>query len=172
MSKTTFYVNSAMICHNCCRTAVIRLKESRKQHFPISREKDVLEITFVSCGVCLTLPHVYDPIAATFSKYVELQSYSSVIDSLVYIFGCLPRIAQEKTFSFKDLGMKNSVMIRDITTIFDVSNVPDSHIMILKGGCEVLSDCKFFRHEALTARFLYRRRFTSVFCLGRLTRND
>ena len=148
MAGEQFFTNYAMLCHNCCQTAVVRLKGFPGKFHPLKQEAEVLEVIPVSCGVCLELPHVHDPLAALFSKSVDLQNYASVIESLGNTFHCTPRIEQAKRFSFKDLRMQNCSMIREITSILDVEEIPSSSIMILKGGCEIINDCKFFRHEA------------------------
>jgi hypothetical protein len=148
MPVTDFFVNTAMICYNCRRTAIVRLKQSYREVACFDQEVEVLDVVFVSCIVCLSiLSNVYNPATADIVKHVNLGDYSSELRSLVYIFGCTPSILQEKKLSI--LKIRQMPIVRDTREIFHVVDVPQANIMILFNGEEVGKDSRFFMHEPL-----------------------
>jgi hypothetical protein len=147
METTSFYVNTAMVCYNCCRTALVRLKETGGQLYVIDDETEKLDIFFVVCASCLTLPHVHDPITALIPKYVHSRIYSDAINAVSKFVCCTPNLHEQKKFSITSLRIKWLTKIRDVSEIFSVSTLPDANIMILEGGCEKRVSPRFFRHE-------------------------
>ena len=63
------YSNTAMICYNCSRVAMVRLRlilshTDRSPVIPaveLSQALDILDVFFVSCAMCLELSGVYNP---------------------------------------------------------------------------------------------------------------
>lgn len=151
MAKTDFYVNTALVCYKCSRTAVVRLKQSWRTLAPADGEKEVLDVVFVSCVCCLTLLHVHDPTTTIIRKYVNLnlKKYSDLLEIFEDIFECKPSIFKERKFSITEFKMKEVVLIRDANDIFYMPAVPDANIKILEGGREKVIDSRFFKHDPL-----------------------
>ncbi|KAH9206502.1 hypothetical protein DL95DRAFT_469534 [Leptodontidium sp. 2 PMI_412] len=147
MRQTSFYVNTALVCFNCRRIAVIRLKESWRAVTRVGDEKEVLDIVFVVCAPCLKYPHIHDPGQALIPRYLESRLYLDQIQSLVYMFDCTPSIDEAPSFSLTSWKTKVFTRIYDTTDIFYISSIPDASIMILSNGCEVQRHCQFFRYE-------------------------
>ena len=153
MPETLFFVNTAMICYNCRRVAVIRMKQSWRRLALIAPSSEALDVIFVSCTVCLDLPGVHHPYISVLKKYVDPQGYSTTIGILEHIFGCSPSFLVERKFSITALKMKNFAQVRDITEVYYMPTVPDRNIMILKDGLEMTTDSRFFWHDpAMTSR--------------------
>jgi hypothetical protein len=149
METTSFYVNTAMVCYNCCRSALVRLKKTGGQLSVIDDETEKLDIFFVVCASCLTLPHVHDPTAALIPKYVHSRIYSDATSAVSKFVCCTPYVYEQKKFSITSLKIKRLAKIRDVSEIFPVGTLPDANIMILEGGCEKRVSPRFFRHEPL-----------------------
>ncbi|PMD42319.1 hypothetical protein L207DRAFT_308264 [Hyaloscypha variabilis F] len=147
MPKTSFYVNTAMVCFNCRRSAVVRLMQSWRVVALHRKETEVLDVVFVACSRCLTLPHVHNPGTALIPKYLDTKIYSDTIDTLIHIFNCSPTVLKEKRFCITTFTWEDLTMIRDILEIFYMPSVPDANIMILENGREIRWDCRFFHHD-------------------------
>lgn len=147
MSQTSFYVNTALVCFNCRRTAVIRLKESRREIILIKAEREALDIVFVACVSCLKYPHIHDPGLALVPRYVESRLYLDQIQHLVYIFDCTPSIDEASAFSLTSWRTKIFTRIYDTSNVFCTIAIPDANIIILENGCEIQQNCQFFRYE-------------------------
>lgn len=161
MLKTGFYVNTAIVCYNCRRAAVVRSMQSWRNVFPVGQETEVLDIVFVSCAICLTLPHVHNPLVSRFRSHVDPQKYSNPIRSLMHIFGYTPLILDEVIFWIKAFRIKDLVQIRDVSEVFNMSTIPEENVMILENGREIRSNYRFFRYDSY---FITRgqRRYPSV----------
>lgn len=185
----SFHLNTAMVCYNCRRVAVVRLVLSWQAIPPVlltwmggestmltypdgkpaicprgqpDKPGDVLEVFFVSCAMCLGLAGVYNPLKAPFNKYIDPKPYASVIRRLVYIFGCPPKLSEQWKFLISSFSIKSLTKIRDVSAIFNIQTLPDQNIMILQDGEEVTSDCRFFAHEPYSMdRRIARYRYTS-----------
>ncbi|KAE8442174.1 hypothetical protein EG329_003762 [Mollisiaceae sp. DMI_Dod_QoI] len=149
MSKTHFWVNTAMLCYSCRRTAVVRLRQSWRLLLPFEGEHEVLEVVFVSCAPCSMHSNVFKPALRARPRYVDSSSYAAVIRSLSYIFNCKASILEENKFSVSTLRLKQMARLRDPAEIFSIPLIADAHIMILEEGQEVRRDCRFFHHEGL-----------------------
>lgn len=170
-----FHSNTAMICYNCRRVAVVRLalywltnhpvmltwmdgnpmmltstnEGTVSPVFPVGQPEpgDVLEVFFVSCAVCLTLAGVHNPITALFNKYLDSRPYANIIRRLVYIFGCPARIPEHWKFSITSFAVKSLTRIRDVSKIFNMPIIPDKNVMILQDSEEITTDYRFFAHK-------------------------
>jgi hypothetical protein len=127
------------------------MRQSWRQVTQVGIEPEVLDVVFVVCAVCLTVPNIHHPYVSL-RRYVDPRSYSLGINNLAYIFNCTANIQLERKFSITALRIKKLAKIRDITEIFYVPAVPDNNIMILKEGCEITTDCRFFFYEPMFAR--------------------
>lgn len=125
--------------------------QSWRQVTPVGTDSEALDVVFVACAVCLTLPNAHHPYISL-RKYVDPRSYSPVINTLVHIFDCTPMLQLERKFSITAFKIKNMAKIRDITEIFYIQAVPNRNIMILKEGLELTTDCRFFSHEPTLTR--------------------
>ncbi|KAE9373866.1 hypothetical protein N431DRAFT_535429 [Stipitochalara longipes BDJ] len=151
MPETTFWVNTAMMCYHCQRVAIVKMRQSWRQVKQVGIESEVLDVVFVVCAVCLTLPNAHQPYISL-RRYVDPRAYSRGINILAHIFNCTANIQQERKFSITALRVKKLAKIRDITEIFYVPAVPDNNIIILKEGLEITTDCRFFFHEPIFTR--------------------
>lgn len=151
MAEMDFYVNTAMVCYRCRRVAVVR-----RDAKVCGTERDVLEIAFVPCAMCLTLSGVHNPITATFPRYLDPQHYSGDLRFLAYLFDCPPNIPCEQKFSITALRRKTLTKIRDVSEIFDIESIPERNIKILQYGRPTTLDSRFFKHEPLV---IYRKPF-------------
>jgi hypothetical protein len=151
MPETTFWVNTAMMCYHCQRVAIVRMRQSWRQLTQVGIESEALDVVFVVCAVCLTLPNAHHPYILL-RRYVDPRSYSLGINILAHIFNCTANIQLERKFSITALRIKKLAKIRDITEIFYVPAVPHYNIMILKEGLEITADCRFFFHEPTFTR--------------------
>lgn len=140
MPKTKFFVNTAMVCYNCCRTAVVRFHQSWREVTLMGFDTEVLDIVFVSCVTCRTLPHVHRPMSALFPKYIDPQRYQLVIHSLVDIFRCSPNIDQAY-FSITALKIKSLTRIFDPLEIYNLPEIPKCYITVIENAAQ---SCHFF----------------------------
>ena len=148
MQKTPFYVNTALMCFNCPKTAVLRLKDSWREVVPLGNDTEVLDVVFTVCITCLKYPHVHDPVTAVIPRYLDYRFYLvGPVQSLVKLFNCEPSIYSQRKFSITALRCKTLTRIRDPDELFDIRAIPDANIMILYDGYEITRDCQFFRHE-------------------------
>jgi hypothetical protein len=144
MAKMNFYVNTAIVCYHYYRVAVVR-RDAKVCRL----ERDVLEIAFIPCAMCLTLLGVHNPITATFSRYLDPQRYSSDLRYLTYLFDCLLNIPYEQKFSITTLRRKSLTKIRDVSEIFDIETILERNIRILQYGRPTTLNSRFFKHEPL-----------------------
>jgi hypothetical protein len=153
MPETTFWVNTAMLCHHCQRVAVVRMMQSWRQLMLIGTDSEALDVVFVVCAFCLPLPKAHRPYM-TWRKYIDPRSFSPAINTLMHIFHCIPNLQLERKFSITALKIKNLAKIRDIAEIFYIPAIPERNIMILipKEVFELMKDCKFFSHEPTLTR--------------------
>lgn len=142
-------VNTAMVCYLCRRVALIRL-QGWTDLAPIRKEKEALQVFFVTCVVCLSFPNSHDAATARIPKYVDMGGYRTTIEPTMYIFACSPQGCNEKKLS---IGLSIGIFrIKDFTKVKDSDElftpfIPNANIMILKDGCEQTTDCRFFKHE-------------------------
>ena len=144
MSQLNFYTNTAMLCYNCGKVAVVRLAERGNS----IRESDLLEIYYVSCAACLRFSTVHNPLTSIFPRYIDPRRYSEAIKSLAVLFGCPQFVPQRRLFSITACKIKRLARIRDVNEIFDIEKVPESNIRILKYNA---TDTRFFAHESLVS---------------------
>ncbi|KAH7364896.1 hypothetical protein BKA65DRAFT_591149 [Rhexocercosporidium sp. MPI-PUGE-AT-0058] len=148
MPPTPFYVNTALICYNCPKTAVLRLDESWREVTRLGKDTDVLDVIFTVCVTCLRYPHVHDPGTAVIPRYLDHRIYlHGSVQPLVELFNCQPSIYSQRKFSVTALRCKVLTRIRDPDDLFDTRAIPDANIMILYDGYEITRNCQFFRHE-------------------------
>lgn len=148
MPRTPFYFNTALICYNCPRTAVLRQHESWREVTPLGKDKEVLDIIFTVCVTCLRYPHVHDLRLAVIPRFLDHRSYMpGQVRPLAQLFNCQPGIYNQRKFSLTALRCKILTRIRDSEDFFDIRAIPDSNITIFYDGHEVTRNCQFFRHE-------------------------
>ena len=141
-------MNTALICYNCPKIAVLRLHESWRGVTPRGQDTEVLEVVFTVCVTCLGYPHVHDPRTAIVPRYLDHRFYlHGPVQQLIKLFNCQPSIYSQRKFSITALRCKVLTRIRDPDELFDTRTIPDANIMILYDGHEITTNCQFFRHE-------------------------
>ena len=133
MTAPSFHFNTVLICYNCRRQAIVYIRQSDKnQH--------TLNLRFVSCGVCARFPHVFNPITSLRKGYIDVQSYSDIIDGLKDKFRRTPFLSIERGF-FSLARLRNKTMAR----------IEDCNRLRIEGGIFSILDheegCKFFYGE-------------------------
>jgi hypothetical protein len=157
MGRTNFYVNTALLCYLCRRVAVLRLTESWRDVTPAGQETEVLDVVFVSCARCSSLPDIHHAGVMTRPKffvpssprYVDPKGYFQITRALSYIFGCTANILQEKKFHITAFKIINVAKIQDANELLPIPVVPEANIMILENGQEVRTNCGFFWHDGV-----------------------
>jgi hypothetical protein len=170
-----------MVCYNCRRVAVVRLRRSwidgkptmlgwkdgaptilrhpdgrpvtpHTQALDISSQAlDVLDVFFVSCAACLDLKGVHNAQTCWISKHVETRLYTEVIRQLNFMFGCPAKVPEIRAFMAL-FDVKTVTRIRDTNKILNTSVIPARNLMIIHNGEETTEDCRFFLHEPYIIR--------------------
>lgn len=144
MSTTKYFTNTVMLCYNCRRTAVVRLKRSRRHVLPLPRESEVLDLVFVACKSCQRMPHVHNPFKDWLPSFVDPDLYKENIHHLQDIFRCTRQVVLETRFSMRSLGFVQSARIHDSEEIFDIPYVPHPNVIVIDQYRKLSHDREFF----------------------------
>jgi hypothetical protein len=142
--QTPFFVNTAMLCHNCRRVAVVRLHRSwRNISPPYAHEEEVLDIVLVSCSACIS-QGAHRPLTSMFPKYLDPVPYIPVTSVLSSIYNCTPCAERFPKFSLTAWRFKWTMRVYDTSEIFDFKNANVPCITILNLGRQIPNNCGFF----------------------------
>jgi len=146
MPSTPFIVHTALVCHDCLRTAVVTQMQSWRDVSPIGHETAVLEIVFTTCIFC------YNTLMSLIPMYIDPLKYSNLIHHLEKMFQCTKNILQKKTFVLNRMKRKRVAKLYDESEIFQMETVSDSNIRIIQP--ELQNSSRFFKHDSCSTRRL------------------
>jgi hypothetical protein len=127
-----FYVYTAMVCYNCRRDEVVRLKQSWRNIYRTGKEKEALDVVLVSCPTCLEYPYIHNPLKAVTAKYIDIGLYIDIIDAFSRRYNCTASILEEKRFSIMVWGFKSFTRVRDISDVVHPVTPPDAYITMFE----------------------------------------
>jgi hypothetical protein len=129
MRATTFFINTAIICYNCSRYSIVRLKEGFRKISLVGVESEALAIVLVSCNDCIA-NGVYNSKTSWLPKYTVAQDYRQIIRHIGSILGITPNIVLSTKFSVTAFKLKFCMSVYNIGEIFNISCVDSPSIRV------------------------------------------
>jgi hypothetical protein len=143
--ETPFFVNTAMLCYNCRRVAILRLNRSRRKISVYKQEEEVLDIVFVSCSACIN-QGAHQPLTSLLPKHIDPLPYIPITSELALMYGCTPCLEKFPKFSITAFCFKMVMRVYDTGEIFHIKDANVLCIKILDHGIQIHNDCGFFDH--------------------------
>lgn len=104
---TVFNYNTVVICYNCRRLNIGTIKASWKAK---DDGKTHLSIIIISCSECVQFPHVFNPSASLWRRYVDVRRYMD----LIIAFGEEAVVSKERRyFSVVRLRFRTVAQVQD-----------------------------------------------------------